>query len=268
MTRRNDQSGTPAQPHLAELLTRYLHRQASVHSAGLGVADTTGEVVPFEAVPVQPVEPRLAWDEAVAVARCFHADKPKQDWQVPADWATIVATQESAAALAFCLGNFPQLVRNLQALLHANDLSELRPNRARPVEAVALDDWASGVAQKRQYPQILLVAGVLRLAGQFDQAEELLQRLRAEVPEEWRAAWANEEAALAWHRGQPQKAVDLWNAQAASVPVNFNRGMAALFMDKPAEARPFLVHAVDGLAEDDAWHHLGRLYLALAEMRR
>ena len=87
-----------------------------------------------------------------------------------------------------------------------------------------------------------------------------------DVPPEWRAAWANERAALAWHRGQTKEALSSWQAQEENVPVLFNRGMASLFLNKRANARAFLQQAVDQLPEG-AWHHLGRLYLALAEMR-
>jgi hypothetical protein len=49
--------------------------------------------------------------------------------------------------------------------------------------------------------------------------------------------------------------------------VLFNRGMAALFLGQPAKARNWLARAADQLPETSGWHHLGRLYLALAEMR-
>jgi tetratricopeptide (TPR) repeat protein len=114
----------------------------------------------------------------------------------------------------------------------------------------------------------LLAVGALRLARQFEQAEELLRQCRDEAPAEWQAAVANEEAALAWHRGRAEEAVALWRAQPESVPVLFNRGMAALFLGDSAEARSCLSRAVAGLPEESPWYHLGRLYLALAEMRR
>ena len=47
----------------------------------------------------------------------------------------------------------------------------------------------------------------------------------------------------------------------------FNRGMAALFLGRPAEAREPLRQAVAQLPEKGSWHHLARLYLTLAEMR-
>jgi hypothetical protein len=43
--------------------------------------------------------------------------------------------------------------------------------------------------------------------------------------------------------------------------------MAALFLGRPTEAREHLKAAVAGLGETSAWHHLGSLYLTLAEMR-
>jgi tetratricopeptide (TPR) repeat protein len=113
----------------------------------------------------------------------------------------------------------------------------------------------------------LLSVGVLRLARQFDEAGELLKRLQASTPADWQAAWANEKAALAWHRGQVQEASALWQKQPLSIPVLFNRGMAALFLGNAADARPLLSKAVDQLSGEDGWHHLGRLYLTLAEMR-
>ena len=48
------------------------------------------------------------------------------------------------------------------------------------------------------------------------------------------------------------------------MPVLFNRGMAALFTGQPADARADLRRAVEQIPESSGWHHLGRLYLALA----
>src|SRR5207244_10792645 len=110
----------------------------------------------------------------------------------------------------------------------------------------------------------LRAAGALRRARQFDRAEEVLRHKPAD---EWRAAWANEEAALAWHRGRAGDAAALWRDQPDSAPVLFNRGMAALFLGQRGEARGWLRGAADQLPEASAWHHLARLYLTLAEIR-
>jgi tetratricopeptide (TPR) repeat protein len=271
MTQRHESIGTPVQKSLPELLTQYLQRQSAAHAAGLGFADLAGEVEPYDAVPAHPVEPRLAWEEASSVVRHFQpglAARPGKAPKAPDDWSVLVSGQESVTALAFCLGNYPQLVRDLHSLLQVPARKALPPSSLRPLSAPGLPAWAAQVARKGQYPQALLAVGVLRLARQFEQAEELLRRCRDEAPAEWQAAVANEEAALAWHRGRAEEAAALWRAQPESVPVLFNRGMAALFLGEPAEARSCLNRAVAQLPEESPWHHLGRLYLALAEMRR
>jgi hypothetical protein len=260
MTRAHENAGRPVPPALADLFTRYLRQQADAAAAGVGYAEPADEAVPHDAVPVQPVDPQLAWNDAVAAARHFPAG-PAQAWAVPPEWPVLVAAQEPAVALAFCLGNFPQLVRNLRPLL-SDEPAALRLGPMEPLSAPAtLLDWAG---RDHDYAQALLAAGALRLARHFDRAEELL---RAEAPKGWEAVAANERAALAWHRGRHEAALDLWRAQPDSVPVLFNRGMAALFLGRPAEARAALSRAVAGLPETSAWHHLGHLYLALAASR-
>ncbi|HWG43077.1 MAG TPA: hypothetical protein VN688_09845 [Gemmataceae bacterium] len=253
-----------AHDSLADLFAQYLHHQMAAQADGLGFADPDGQVVPHEAVPVQPVDPKLAWGDALAVVRHFPASRTEASWAVPPDWPVLVAGHEPAVALAFCMGNFPQLVRNLHPLLGGGDLTVLRQSSNRPVSVPpSLLQWA---AQTRGYPQVLLAAGVLRLARRFDAAAELLQA-NEKVPASWQALRANEEAALAWHRGQAEEALSLWQLQKDSVPVLFNRGMAALFLGRPTEALAALATAVIQLPDTSAWHHLGHLYLALATAR-
>ena len=263
MTHSAESSGKPVQPSLQDLMAEYLQRQTAAHGAGLGPTAAGGEVEPFEAVPAQPVDPRLAWEEARAVLRYFGAEA--RTCKVPAEWPGLVAGREPARSLAFCMGNFPQLVRTLHPLLHAANLGALPEAPGRPLAVPLLLDEA-GRDGEQPFPQVPATLGALRLARQFDQAEALLERRRGQVPAEWAAAWANEEAALAWHRGRAEEAAALWRGQADSVPVLFNRGMAALFLGRPAEARAALRQATAQLPEDGGWHHLGRLYLALAEM--
>lgn len=247
-------------PALSELMSRYLRQQADAHAAGLAMFDPTGEVTPFEAGPVQPVDPRPAFEEAVAVLPLLHKVKAAS-LEAPPHWPNLVAAHEPVVAVAFCVGNYPQLLRNLHTVLHQAKLSELRPQPGAPVAVPALVDWARDVATKNQMPQMLLAVGALRLAKQFDEAARLL---KTNVAAEWQPAWANEQAALAWHRGDAQAAAKLWQAQSASVPVLFNRGMAALFLGKPADALAPLTEAVAQIPESDGWHHLGQLYLTLA----
>jgi tetratricopeptide (TPR) repeat protein len=252
-------SGLTGSPALSELFTRYLERQAQAQAQGLGYAEPTDEVVPHEAAPPQPVDPQLAWGEAVAAAQHFPDAAAPKAWPVPPDWPGLVAAQEPSVALAFCLGNYPQLVRNLHPLLSAEPAA-LRHPPGRPLPAAALADWAG---RQKNYPEALLAAGVLRLARHFDEAADLLRRA-GDAPAAWQAVKANEEAAIAWHRGRADEALALWQAQAASVPVLFNRGMAALFLGRRDEAVSALTQAVAPLPDSSAWHHLGHLYLALA----
>jgi tetratricopeptide (TPR) repeat protein len=267
MARPDGSFDRPVQPAISELLAGYLRQQISRQAAGLAGVESTGEVVPFDAIPVQPVDAALAWSEAVAVALHFQPESQTPTWPVPPDWAAMVSSQEPVAALALSFGNYPQMVRSLHTLLHATDLRALLPaGEASAPPAPGVREWAAASTRGRPFPQVLLAVGVLRLNRQFDAAAELLERHKAEAPSPWQAAWANEEAALAWHQGRVQEAANLWQKQAASLPVLFNRGMAALFLGNSAEARPVLTEAVEQLPEESGWSHLGRLYLVLAEM--
>src|SRR5262245_40874811 len=105
-----------ARPSLTDLFAQYLQDQVQAHACGLGYAEPAGEAVPHEAGPVQPVDPQLAYRDAVVAAGLLHPGR-QADFSVPADWPALVGQQEPAVALAFCLGNFPQLVRNLHLLL-------------------------------------------------------------------------------------------------------------------------------------------------------
>ncbi len=260
MTRNPGPTERPAPLSPGELFLRYLNRQAEAQASGLGPAEPVGEVEPYESVAEQPVDARLAWSDAIAAASFLGA--PAAEWPVPPDWPALVAAPEPAVAVPFCLGNFPQLVRDLQPLMEGTALSA-SAERGTPVQSVGLVAWAEG---QKGCPSLLLAAGVLRLAKHFDEAQAALQRLQ-DVPAAWSATHANESAALAWHRGHYQEALRSWEAQAASVPVLFNRGMACLFLGRPADARGPLARAVSGLPETSAWHHLGQLYRTLAEAR-
>jgi tetratricopeptide (TPR) repeat protein len=250
----------PNRPSLSELFDGYLNRQIEAQAQGLGYAEPAGEVVPHDATPMQPVDPKLAWTDALAPARYLGGTEKPRPAAAPSEWAHLVASEEPVLSLAFALGNFPQLVRNLPALLGGEPISPASlPTRA--LELPALVKWAR---QQAGTPRALLAAGILRLARHFDQAEELLA---AAVPAGSEALAGNERAALAWHRGEWERALELWQDLPESVPVLFNRGMALLFLGHAIQAREALTKAAAGLPETSAWHHLARLYLALAALR-
>src|SRR5262245_8791883 len=109
-----DSTVVPVSP--GELLTRYLDGQAEAINAGMNLGDPSGEVVPHDAGAVQPVDPRVAWDEALAALATGNG-RDLQALPIFPEWRTLVAAQEPALDLAFCVGNFPQMVRNLNRLL-------------------------------------------------------------------------------------------------------------------------------------------------------
>ena len=51
---------------------------------------------------------------------------------------------------------------------------------------------------------------------QFDAADKFIASQDAGIPAEWRTAWENEKAALAWHRGRFDEARKLWDARCVS----------------------------------------------------
>jgi tetratricopeptide (TPR) repeat protein len=242
---------------LAELFRNYLQRQVMAQEENLGNPEP-GDAVPHH---YSPVDPRLAWESAVAVLPHLVAG-PAPSLKVPPDWPTFVTNLTPAVAVAFSLGNFPQLVRDKSPLL-GGDLAVLR---VPPLPSAPPPDLVAWAKQTHSGAQALLAAGLLRLAGQFDDAEAVLRS--ADMPVPLQALRANEAAALVWHRGRAEEARVAWGEQQATVPVLFNLGMASLFLGRLQDAQFCLTEAVDQLPETSAWHHLGQLYLALVASRR
>jgi tetratricopeptide (TPR) repeat protein len=259
-----EQANSSTPPPLAELFNRYLREQAMAHQAGLGFADA-GDVTPYDAVAAQPIDPRLAWDGACAAIRYLLPAQDLRSWKVPADWPTLIAEHESVLLLPFCIGNFPQLVRDLPALFEATSLTPTRLSRHPSNPPAGLIAWAENTSTKGPY--LLLAAAALRLAGEYDRAAKLLALSEKTLPETWKTALANEKGALAWHQGRIEEATALWESLPPSAPVLFNRGLAALVVGRREDARTHLTAAVAQTPESDAWHHLGRLYLALVNLR-
>lgn len=237
---------------VSDLFARYLEQQIDAHARGVGHAESGEDATPFDAVPVQPVDPRLAWADAVAAASLAS--------DVPPEWPSLVQVQEPAVAVAFCLGNYPQLVRDLHPLLTGEAVA-LRQPSPRPIVLPALVAWAEKASDE---PRRYLAAGVARLARHFDLAEKLLA---ISPTPSWQALHGNEAAALAWHRGEGAKALGMWRSLPDSPPVLFNRGMAALFLGETDLAVFSLDAANRQLPETSAWHHLASLYRALALSR-
>lgn len=252
-------------PTLAALTAGFLSRtqDAEVLTAA---ADALGDVQPHEVSVGYRAEPRLAWQESLEVLGAFGVKAAPIP--APGDWGGLVARQDGVAALPFALANYPQRVRDLGTLLQTPNLGDLLPATVEPsAVSSGLLKWGTKHVEAGNLPHALIAAANYRAARDFDRAAETLAALKASVAAEWQPVLANEEAALLWHRGEYAAAADLWATLPDSVPVRFNRGMAALFLSRPDEAREHLKAGVAGLSDTSAWHHLASLYLTLAEMR-
>jgi hypothetical protein len=254
----------PDTPPIADLLARFLSRQADARNAGIPETPVS-EVQPFEAAAFPMVEPRTAWSEAAQAIQMLDPQNVVASVKPPADWAGMVSSPMELLAVPFAAGNFPQLVRDLPTLIKTTKRTDLQPKAPTTNTAPGLETWASQAIRRREFPAALMAIGALRLAGDPN-AKVMLEELRPHVPARWASAFANEEAALAWQTGDAGAANEIWSRLPESAPTCFNRGMAALFSDKPAEARAALTQAITMIPEDNAWHHLARLYLALSQM--
>jgi len=125
----------PDTPPMSELLSRFLTGQADARAAGFSEGPAA-EVEPFEAVAFATVEPRAAWAEAVQALAMLDTEASGITVAPPADWAGLVSGAASAIAVPMAAGNFPQLVRDLTALIDSGRAATL-PSRS-PVS------WTSG----------------------------------------------------------------------------------------------------------------------------
>jgi hypothetical protein len=238
------------QPSLEDLMVRFLAARSD--AAAAAVEPSEGEVEPHEVAAGFRVDPRAAWTDAIALNPGAHAPGSPVV-PLPPDWATVVNQPGSAFAIPMAVGNFPQRVRDLQPLLTKFDAAELRGAGVRePLPGLSgLRGWI----KKNGAAQPVLAAGLARLIGDFEAAAEFLPKDAA-----------NERAALLWNRGRCQEALEAWTAMAEKPEVLFNRGMALLFLDRIAEAKPVLSKAIAAIPETSGWNALARLYLAVAEI--
>src|SRR5262249_31294649 len=253
-----------AQPKLAELMTRFLNQRAEDRKAGWPEMPVD-EVELHEAAFAPQVEPRTAWEEAMGALRLLGPDTTTFGNALPPGWAAFIQHPVSMPAVVFAAGKYPPLVRDLPELIRAKPRIGRLISRAE-YDVAGMESWATQATGKNNPVSAMLGAGILRLGGHFGAARKILDILRGQLPKAWQPALANEEIALDWHSGHYEEAYAKWRQLPDSAPVCFNRGMGALFLDRADDAKIHLKQAIGLLPEDNAWHHLARLYLALAEM--
>jgi hypothetical protein len=248
-------------PGLQELFKQLLGERVRAAGAGF-LNERLPEVVPYEAVGPLAIDAGLAWAEGLEAGQSFGL--ATSSLECPAGWADMVADTAPVAAVPMCLGNFPQMVRDVKALAEVATLPLLRPRPlGAPVDASGAKNWrlSDTTAATR-----LVRAGLLRLLGEYAEAREIL----ALVPEgrgKLGSALSNERAALAWHQGDYVSALDLWNQAKEDIPVLFNRGLCLLFSGQAARSKPLFDRVLGGLPASSGWRQLAELYLAVVELK-
>lgn len=235
------------QPTLAELTDRLLQaRQADpVH------ADEP-EVEPYEVLNGFKTDARTAYTDATLALKLFGAKTPPA---LPPEWAAYANLPATCPAVPLAVGEFPQKVRDLAALIAAADLTAFRPQAAESLTGFsALRSW---IHKNRTSDLKVLADGIARGLG------DARTDAAAATPME-----RNELAADAWKAGDCDRAVQLWQQLPDSAVRSFNLGMALLFTGRSADALPHLKAAATALADTTGWSHLAELYLALAEMKK
>ncbi|MDB5310377.1 MAG: tetratricopeptide repeat protein [Gemmataceae bacterium] len=253
-------TNSSGQPSLTDLMVRFLATRSDAASAP-AVESAEGEVEPYEVAAGFRVDPRAAWIDAMAATQTAPVPTPN-------DWAGLVNQPAAVFAVALAAGNFPQRVKDIHPLLTRFEPTELRPTDEQvPAAGLSgLRTWVVREMKKGKPASTLLAAGVARAIGEFDWAGELLADAETGCTGDLRAVWENERAALLWHSGRGDEALAAWTAMADTPAVLFNRGMAQLFLARPADARAALMKAVETLPESGGWNALARLYLAIAEI--
>ncbi len=256
-------------PQLNQLMETFLRQRAE--SPDVDLAEQGSEVVLFQSAGVQLVDPQTALESALEAVRHFDGAELFQakTAKAPPEWATLVRAQESSAAVPFCLGNFPQMIRSLAPLVSETDLARLKPRPGRPAPLHGTLERGEKAAAEGRWAEVFLAAALLRNAGQFVESAQLLNRIRQAGPAGFQSLLLNEEAGLAWHRGEHEYAAQLWSShpKQENPVIQFNRGLSALFGNVRAGAAGLFRSAAGSLPERSAWHHLARLYLALSEAR-
>lgn len=250
---------------LTELTSRFLDQQRQARTVGI-VEVPAYEVEPHDTVPSLAVDARSAWRDAVAALDWF-SDAPAATMiSPPPGWVSLVSVRFPIVALPFACGHFPQIVRDLPALLRreSNRLTEVGPIDFS--QRSSLTAWIESVITAGRFPESLLGLGLSRVAGDFDLAERFVTLVNPRVPEQCRVAWENELAALAWTRGEQRRAEETWKSLPDRPPVIFNRGLAALFGGRGDEASRHFTSLRSVLPEDTSWYQLAELYTALARL--
>ncbi len=264
-----DRQERSAVPSIAQLLCRYLvQRSAEADAPEMG--PLTGEVELYQASELLAVSPQAAlldaWEAAVQLAGGEKGlGLQVRQFRPPGEWSRLVCRAEPRCLVPCCIGVFPQLVRDPAPLLTA-DVEQWTKPALWCCEMPDVEEWGRERLGDGRLAETLFAVGMLRVGGQFDASQTLLNAIERRGPASWAGLLANERAALCWFRGDLAQAEHIWthHPQAQSGVVLLNRGLTAL-CHRSAQAVEFLDRAAAAWPEGHAWHHLARMYQVLAE---
>ncbi len=239
-------------PSLRELTARYLAAQA-VNPAG-GVES---EVEPHEVLG--GFRPTAAQTWADAVAPLTVVGLSADGLTCPPEWAAFAAAGGPTAVVPLAAGFFPQRVSDPSALFAGRHNP---PSADRLTGFDALRQWVAASVGSGSAARLLLAAGVAACLGDALTADAMLVAAEPLCAGPARSVWENQRAAVRYVAG---KAAD-WAAVTGPAG-DFNRGLAALFSGKPADAVGPLRRAADALPAGSGWSALAGLYATLAAAR-
>jgi len=228
-------------PSIAELTTRYLSDESVTvaHAA-------SSEVELHETHLGFRVDAATAYRDACLAQKLLGGEIAP--FSMPSEWANYVAQLDEIDAMPMAVGNVPQQVRELARLLTSNDLSELAPASAEPINVPAgLKSWAKKATKAEETKW--LARAIL------SNDDEAMDRSPLAM---------NERAARLWTNGEASAALAIWMAMPDSPVASFNRGVGLLFTGQASRAQGHFQQAIAGLPENSGWNHLARLYLALS----
>src|SRR5271170_2487291 len=94
-----------APPTLADLTLRFVNRPIDAASIE-AEAGALGEVEPHEVAVGFRADPRLAWNEGLAVLDALGLSESIKA-SAPADWAVVVVRHDAASAQPFAIAGYP-----------------------------------------------------------------------------------------------------------------------------------------------------------------
>jgi hypothetical protein len=230
-------------PSLATLTARFLAKNEDV-----GTVEASVE--PHEVASAFVAYPKAAWNEAVAAAKLLGVT---DSIPVPGDWAAFVQQAGPVDCLPLAIGHFPQQVSDVSRLLEGK----------RTTPSVRSNTWTAKPA-KLPILNHLLNAADARLSGRWSEAEkQLADAEKIASTDAFKTLVKNERAALALAKGDTATATKLWTELSPTAVGAFNLGVTAMMQNK-ADAKKWFTEAAERLPETSSWHHLAKMYLALA----